>query len=411
MRLIRSTLLSVFLGTCAVSPMIPAAHAQIVIAAELPPPPLPVYEQPPIPGPEEWIWTPGYWSYDDAYGYYWVPGTWVLAPRPGLLWTPGYWAFEGGSYQFIPGYWGEHVGFYGGVAYGYGYTGLGYEGGYWEHDHFFYNRTVNNIVNFNIENVYSKNVVVEERGPRISFNGGQGGLNVRPTPQQLSFAHEQHVQPTPMQRQHVQTASHDPALRETENKGRPPVAATSRPNEFKGNGAVPAQSAGSRPQGQEIPHGKPGAAPGAEPHGAPGAGPAEGHGPNEGRGPNEGHGPQERPNAVAPNEPGLAPEHGTQHGNEPRPVEQAPRAEPPHAEPQHPVEPRNEMQHAEPPRPMEPREAPHAEPPRAEPPRAEPHPQPQMQPHPQAEPHMPAAAPHPQPPHPAGGEEHKPERP
>ncbi len=29
------------------------------------------------------------------------------------------------------GYWGTHVGFYGGVNYGYGYDGDGYEGGYW----------------------------------------------------------------------------------------------------------------------------------------------------------------------------------------------------------------------------------------------------------------------------------------
>ena len=30
------------------------------------------------------------------------------------------------------GYWGPHVGFYGGVNYGYGYVGVGFVGGRWE---------------------------------------------------------------------------------------------------------------------------------------------------------------------------------------------------------------------------------------------------------------------------------------
>ncbi len=158
MRLIQSTLLSVFLGTCAVSPLISAAHAQIVISIGVPPPPLPVYEQPPIPAPG-YMWTPGYWAYDDDDGYFWVPGTWVQAPRPGLLWTPGYWAFDGGSYRYRDGYWGEEIGYYGGVDYGYGYGGNGYEGGYWRGGSFFYNRTVNNISNVTITNIYEKTVI------------------------------------------------------------------------------------------------------------------------------------------------------------------------------------------------------------------------------------------------------------
>lgn len=55
--------------------------------------------------------------------------TWVLAPRPGLLWTPGYWGWNDGAYVFHEGYWGPHIGFYGGVAYGFGYSGAGYESG------------------------------------------------------------------------------------------------------------------------------------------------------------------------------------------------------------------------------------------------------------------------------------------
>ena len=78
-------------------------------------------------------------------GYYWVPGAWVEAPYMGALWTPGYWGFYGGRYLFYPGYWGLHIGFYGGINYGFGYVGFGYEGGYWNSGRFFYNRVYNHI--------------------------------------------------------------------------------------------------------------------------------------------------------------------------------------------------------------------------------------------------------------------------
>ena len=110
------------------APVPAAAQVGIDISVTTAPPPLPEYDQPPLPG-DGYIWTPGYWAYGD-YGYYWVPGTWVQPPTVGLLWTPGYWGFNGGRYIFNAGYWGPQVGFYGGIDYGFGYTGLGYEGGY-----------------------------------------------------------------------------------------------------------------------------------------------------------------------------------------------------------------------------------------------------------------------------------------
>ena len=94
-------------------------------SVNVPPPELPVYDQPPIPG-DGYVWTPGYWAWgDDIQDYYWVPGTWVPAPEPEYLWTPGYWAATGVAFFWHPGYWGPHVGFYGGVNYGYGYGGRG----------------------------------------------------------------------------------------------------------------------------------------------------------------------------------------------------------------------------------------------------------------------------------------------
>jgi hypothetical protein len=65
---------------------------------------LPVYQQPICPG-DGYLWTPGYWAYDDSIAdYYWVPGTWVQAPEVGYLWTPGYWGWGDGGFFFNEGY-------------------------------------------------------------------------------------------------------------------------------------------------------------------------------------------------------------------------------------------------------------------------------------------------------------------
>jgi WXXGXW repeat (2 copies) len=217
-----------------------SASAQVIcISNASPPPELPVYEQPPIPEPG-YIWTPGYWA-GGPYGYFWVPGTWVQPPTVGLLWTPGYWGWRDGIYVWNAGYWGPHIGFYGGVNYGFGYGGVGYEGGRWENGVFAYNRTVNNFGSVTINNVYEKTVVVDPGAARVSFNGGSGGTAVRPTPEQEAIAHEQHVAAIPAQLQHERTASADKALLASENHGQPTVAATTKPNEFAGKGVVAAR--------------------------------------------------------------------------------------------------------------------------------------------------------------------------
>jgi WXXGXW repeat (2 copies) len=111
------------------------------------PPPLPVYVQPPCPA-SGYIWTPGYWAYSgDDQDYYRVPGTWVLAPSFGWLWTPGYWGLIDAEYVWHEGYWGPHVGFYGGINYGFGYFGSGFVGGFWRDHDFYYNRSVTNVSN------------------------------------------------------------------------------------------------------------------------------------------------------------------------------------------------------------------------------------------------------------------------
>ena len=100
-----------------------------------------------------------------------MPGAWVEPPYIGGLWTPGYWGFYGGRYLFYPGHWGMHIGFYGGINYGFGYIGFGYEGGYWNGGHFFYNRVYNNINVRVVHNVY--NYRAGNRGSGTNRNNAQ----------------------------------------------------------------------------------------------------------------------------------------------------------------------------------------------------------------------------------------------
>jgi len=194
--------------------------------ALVPPPPLPDYQQPPCPG-ENYIWTPGYWSYGDA-GYYWVPGAWILAPYIDALWTPPYWDYYGGRYRWHGGYWGRYIGFYGGIDYGFGYTGLGFNGGYWNRGAFVYNRAVTNVDPRIVANVYSRSVPNYTPLNRISYNG-PGGVDRRPTAPELAVGPETRIAPLPAQIQHMREAAASRAQFAGENRGRPPVPALVRP--------------------------------------------------------------------------------------------------------------------------------------------------------------------------------------
>jgi hypothetical protein len=234
---------TIFAATLTAAPPMQAQVA-VGIRVNFAPPELPVYEQPVCPG-DGYIWTPGYWAWDPEFGdYYWVPGTWVLAPEPGYLWTPAYWGWSGAAFVFYPGYWGPRVGFYGGINYGFGYFGHGYEGGRWEGEHFYYNRTVNNINVTNIHNVYST-TVVNRNETRVSFNGGKGGINARPTSEEQAAARERHVGTVAAQQQQINAARADRSLRASENHGKPPIAATSRAGAFSGGGVAAARSGGN----------------------------------------------------------------------------------------------------------------------------------------------------------------------
>jgi hypothetical protein len=70
---------------------------------------------------------------------------------------------------------------------------------------------------------------------RVSYNGGRGGIGARPTEREREFEHEHHFAPTSMQRDHEHLAGSNRELRASENHGRPAIAATARPGEFRGH--------------------------------------------------------------------------------------------------------------------------------------------------------------------------------
>jgi hypothetical protein len=204
------------------------AQLSVGVSVRIGPPAIPVYEQPLCPT-DGYLWIPGYWGYGDD-GYYWVPGYWEAPPTVGFLWTPGYWGYAGGLYGWHGGYWGPHIGFYGGVNYGYGYGGSGYYGGGWVGGHFRYNTAVTRVNTTVIHNTYIDRTVIHNTTEnRVSYNGGPGGVNARPNAQEEAAARDHHVEATSAQVQHEQSARSDRNQLASVNHGRPATAAVARP--------------------------------------------------------------------------------------------------------------------------------------------------------------------------------------
>jgi hypothetical protein len=212
--------------------LIPAAmaRAEVVISVNFGPPPLLVYDQPPCPD-QGMIWTPGYWAYGPD-GYFWVPGAWVPAPFEGALWTPGYWGWSGGMYYWHPGYWGYHVGYYGGINYGFGYFGIGFLGGRWNGGFFEYNTAVWHVDRDRIHRFYDDhdwNGHYVDRNSRVAFSGGPGGIRHDPDRNERAYMNEQHFQRTSFQTRHIEAARQDHNAYYNVNHGRPGTIVASRP--------------------------------------------------------------------------------------------------------------------------------------------------------------------------------------
>ncbi len=249
MRYLKFLALIPALMLCA-APALSQAGVDVSVSVNFAPPVIPIYVQPDLPAPG-YLFMPGYWAWDGT-DYYWVPGTWVEPPVNGLLWTPGYWGFQDGLYVWNDGYWAPDVGFYGGVNYGFGYTGVGFQGGYWHGGAFFYNRAVARFGSVNIVNVYDTPVRIHETS-RVSFNGGEGGVRARPTDDDRRAMSERHSPPTGQQMQHRERAQAMPELHARTNGGRPQVLTTLRAGDFAHPGPGPGLH--NRPQAGPQEHG------------------------------------------------------------------------------------------------------------------------------------------------------------
>jgi hypothetical protein len=177
------------------------------------------------------------------------------------------------------------------VNYGFGYGGIGFAGGMWRGGIFAYNTAVVHVGiggGWGGGRVYEDRTIVEKttiiNNTHVSYNGGPGGVNHQPTPEENQAMHEQHTPPTSAQVQHESSFRSNPQAYAKNNGGHPQNAALSRPlNESRpansanrigsqGGGAGAGKVAASnqsRPSYQSQPHAAPAARPSQESRSAP----------------------------------------------------------------------------------------------------------------------------------------------
>ena len=172
------------------------------ISAEEAPPPLPEYDQPPIPAPG-YIWTPGYWAGTTSI----IIGCRVAggAAGGGHLLDASLLGLLQRSLLFIGGYWGSASVSTGASTMAMVMAAVASRAARWDHGAFYYNRAVTNLRGATITNVYEKNVVISNRD-WVSYNGGRGGLTLRPTAEEEAAAREPHRLLMQWQTQHVRAA-------------------------------------------------------------------------------------------------------------------------------------------------------------------------------------------------------------
>jgi len=101
--------------------------------------------------------------------------------------------------QVPSGLLGRHVGYYGGVDYGFGYGGIGFTGGEWRGHEFAYNTAVTRVNQSVIRTTYNDPAIVQRNTianrSRISYNGGPGGIQHAATSEERVADRDQHTAP------------------------------------------------------------------------------------------------------------------------------------------------------------------------------------------------------------------------
>ena len=81
-------------------------QVQAGLMAPTQPPPA-IEEIPPAQSPQggQFVWVPGYWSWDaERKTYIWISACWRAAP-PNTYWVPGYWAQTAEGWEWVAGFW------------------------------------------------------------------------------------------------------------------------------------------------------------------------------------------------------------------------------------------------------------------------------------------------------------------
>ena len=132
--------------------------------------------------------------------------------RPGYLWTPGYWGWDDGVYCGMPAIGARDVGFYGGVNYGFGYTGDRLRRRLLGSRRFFYNRAVNHIRQRpHHQRLQQDRRQQHHRQSRELQRRQRRHPGAARRRQELAAQREPHLQPVSAQLQHEQAARSNPA--------------------------------------------------------------------------------------------------------------------------------------------------------------------------------------------------------
>ncbi len=220
-------------------------------------PPLPVYAQPPIPGPG-YLWTPGYWAWDEDISSDLLLDArrLVPAPKPGLLWTPGYWGSNDGVYVWNDGYWGTGSRVLWRRELRIGYTGVGFHGGHWgpgellqpvrhqRQQHHGHNQRLQSD-----RHHQQRQQSLRQRRPQRHKSDADAYRNCWPRTSR--------IRPRRRISSIIGSSLADKELHASVNKGKPPIAAVSKAGDFKhpfaaqgrtGVRSKPASLTGSHPR-------------------------------------------------------------------------------------------------------------------------------------------------------------------
>ena len=157
--------IAAFLLVAIPAPTPPQFSVSVGATIGAPPPPLPVYAQPPL-RRRTTSGTPATGAGERSVLL--GSGNLVAGASARPVLDAGVLASLARRLRLEPSYWGSSVGFYGGVNYGFGYYGTGFVAGVWAGNNFRYNTAVANVNRTVIHNTYVDKTVTNKNVSTIA---------------------------------------------------------------------------------------------------------------------------------------------------------------------------------------------------------------------------------------------------